>query len=113
MARDLEKQRAKSRAWHAANREYVRTKNRARLAERCAIIDAAKSGPCQDCGRDDLPPYCKDFHHRDPALKHKEVRLMATHSMERLLAEIAKCDVLCAICHRIRHHEGVMPHPTA
>jgi hypothetical protein len=50
-------------------------------------------------------PACLDFHHRDPAKKEYYIvqMWMRGYSMERIKAEAAKCDVLCANCHR-KHH---------
>jgi len=58
--------------------------------------------PCVDCGEADLR--CLDFDHREPADKLSNVSaLVWTHARwERVLAEIAKCDVRCANCHRKR-----------
>lgn len=54
---------------------------------------------CQRCGtRTDL-----HFHHRDPATKTRKVAYMVRWGTERLLAEIAKCDVLCVTCHADHH----------
>jgi hypothetical protein len=56
---------------------------------------------CSRCPEND--PVCLDFHHRD----EKEVTVAATvkkgWSKERILVEIAKCDVLCSNCHRKLH----------
>jgi hypothetical protein len=44
-----------------------------------------------------------DFDHRDAATKFKAVtRLVGRVGTERLLAEAAKCDIVCASCHRAR-----------
>lgn len=61
--------------------------------------------PCVDCGEADLR--CLDFDHRDPAEKLSNVSaLVWTHARwERILVEIAKCDVRCANCHRKRTGE--------
>ena len=74
--------------------------------ERRPILQTAKSRPCMDCGQS-FPPVCMDFDHRNPADKsftiadqYRQVPLSA------LLEEIAKCDVVCANCHRIRTHGG-------
>jgi hypothetical protein len=47
-----------------------------------------------------------DFDHREGELKTDNVaNLVASpHSMKKLLEEIAKCDLVCANCHRIRTH---------
>jgi hypothetical protein len=59
--------------------------------------------PCADCGRC-YPPECIDFDHRDPSTKTRNVSSMigASQSLEAIKAEIAKCDPVCANCHRIR-----------
>lgn len=58
---------------------------------------------CIRCGEKRLP--CLQFHHRDP--KEKELRIslaLYRWPKEKVLAEIAKCDVLCANCHCIEHY---------
>ncbi len=66
------------------------------------FIIEAKQAPCADCGND-YPWYVMDFDHRHG---EKEFNLSdATHngrSLETIKEEIAKCDVVCANCHRIR-----------
>ena len=48
-----------------------------------------------------------ELDHRDPSEKVNKVStLAASGSREgRLRAEIAKCDVVCSNCHRIRDHK--------
>jgi len=47
-----------------------------------------------------------DFDHRPGEKKSLEVsRLTLTKSIRRVVEEIAKCDVVCANCHRIRTFE--------
>jgi len=66
-----------------------------------------KTLKCQKCGF--AHPAALDFHHRDGGEKDAEVtRLVASKvNKTRILEEIAKCDVLCANCHRIIHHEMI------
>jgi hypothetical protein len=56
--------------------------------------------PCQSCGEAD--PRVLEFHHREPSRKDMDITHMLSggYSLRRLQAEIAKCDVLCANCHR-------------
>jgi hypothetical protein len=70
-----------------------------------AIVLAAKDRPCADCGVR-YPSYVMDFdHQRDKrAAVAKLVSQMVTE--EALLCEIAKCEVVCANCHRIRTFKG-------
>lgn len=58
--------------------------------------------PCVNCGVSDVRVL--DFDHRDPTAKHKGIAQMFTGgwTWQAILAEIDKCDVRCANCHRIR-----------
>ena len=72
--------------------------------ERREMIHAIKSKPCDMCGGT-FPPYCMDFHHRDPATKKFGIGQHASViGLQKLLDEIEKCDILCANCHRIAEH---------
>lgn len=65
-------------------------------------IDLAKQKPCYDCNKE-YPPYILEFDHRDPAQKLFTVGSGASSRWAtRLTEEIAKCDVVCANCHKIR-----------
>lgn len=60
---------------------------------------------CMKCGGT-FPNFVYDFHHRDP--KEKEDALgnyIDSWSVMRMAEEVVKCDLLCANCHRIEHHE--------
>ena len=59
-------------------------------------------GLCADCRRA-FPLCCYDFDHRDPTTKSFCVsEKMQSLSLTELLAEVNKCDLVCANCHRIR-----------
>lgn len=66
------------------------------------LIRDLKSKPCCDCG-ETYPYYVMDFDHRENKLFSIGNRGAARGSII-LTAEIAKCDVVCANCHRIRTH---------
>lgn len=98
-----EKDRISKRKWAVKNKEAV-----ARVrAERAAVIQKAKDKPCMDCGVK-YPLFIMHFDHRDPSLKVKSVSQMTTHSLKKIQEEIAKCDVVCANCHGIRTHNGIL-----
>lgn len=65
------------------------------------LIASHKDVPCADCGGR-FPSICMDFDHREGSDKLRAVSGMGSHSPEAVRAEIAKCDVVCANCHRIR-----------
>lgn len=57
---------------------------------------------CEDCGNDD--PRVLDLHHRERDDKVAAVNNLRTRAgVQRVMEEAAKCEVLCANCHRIRH----------
>lgn len=64
--------------------------------------DLKKTLKCADCGNPDFRVL--DFHHLDGSDKEFNVADGAGTglSKERILAEVAKCECLCANCHRIR-----------
>lgn len=110
----LEARRAYHKEWYAETieqrREYRRKsydpeKARDKYMRRRAVIDEAKDKPCMDCGVK-YPSYVMQFDHRDPATKSFGIGPRGTgRSVEALLAEIAKCDVVCANCHAERTHQ--------
>jgi len=51
-----------------------------------------------------------EFDHLPGSEKANNVSWLAKmgRSVEKLMAEIAKCEVVCANCHRIRTHSGTL-----
>lgn len=70
-------------------------------AKRKAIIQKLKARPCMDCGGQ-FPPYAMDFDHRDSETKRHGVAHVLRFGAKSFQDEIAKCDIVCANCHRIR-----------
>lgn len=66
------------------------------------IIRRAKDVPCADCGQV-YPWFVMDFDHKAED-KTDNVGRMVYGPTARLLTEMAKCDVVCSNCHRIRTH---------
>lgn len=61
-------------------------------------------GQCKTCGWEgDLSGY--DFHHRDPNEKdfNPSARYLASITWDEAKVELDKCDILCALCHRLEH----------
>jgi len=55
-----------------------------------------------DCGRI-FEWYVMEFDHRAGTTKRARVTAMTGHvGLMTLLLEIEKCDIICAVCHRIR-----------
>lgn len=73
---------------------------RARFRARAYLFEYKRTHPCVDCSEDD--PRCLGFDHRDRAGKRFDLSDAASRgitNIERLAAEIAKCDVRCHNCH--------------
>jgi hypothetical protein len=70
------------------------------------LIAIAKEGGCICCTEKEL--CALDFHHLGD--KDMVISQMLGMKDERLMAEIAKCVVLCANCHR-KHHNGLLELP--
>lgn len=83
------------------NKERAKCKkNREKLAE---YIRAKKSQPCMDCGNE-YPFYVMDYDHRPGEQKLFNIAMGYFHAkaLHKIEAEIAKCDLVCANCHRRR-----------
>ena len=67
------------------------------------IVEYLSTHPCKRCGETDM--LCLEFHHRNRKTKKMSVSAIfhGGHSIEMLVAEIKKCDVLCANCHKKEH----------
>ncbi len=94
------------REWYAVpsnkahHLQILSARRKRRIARNKALVLDRKNVPCADCGRR-LPPEAMDFDH----LGDKEAlisKLVYSSGTERLLAEIAKCEVVCSNCHRVR-----------
>jgi len=68
------------------------------------LMTYLQSHPCVDCGETD--PVVLTFDHRELAEKVDTIgRLLSRSGWKMFLAEVAKCDVRCANCHRERTAE--------
>lgn len=81
---------------------YFANKKAREAANRNWLKEYKSNLQCNRCPEAD--PICLDFHHTDPSTKlfgigneHHKV------SLKKLKEEIAKCEVLCANCHRKEH----------
>lgn len=101
--KDIEKQRLAIRKHYYANRQaYIDKSLRRRKEIRAWIRGLKEAKPCTDCNQY-YPYYVMDFDH----LENKEFemnKLVNKGSYLRLRTEIAKCELVCSNCHRIRTH---------
>lgn len=124
-----DKHREYARNWRKRNPDKVREsdkrqnakrvltpeqKEKARLSivalrERRREEISALKRVCGRCGGRFLA-VCLDFDHRDPANKYRSVSNMALSSPEKLAAELEKCDIICACCHRTKTKNTAFPY---
>jgi hypothetical protein len=96
-----------SRRWYEENRERhmknaLRRTNAVRRENKERVAAYFADHPCADCGEDDVRVL--EFDHRPGELKSDDVATLLNNGFawRNVIAEINKCDVCCANCHRIR-----------
>ena len=98
-----EKKRKSAARMRANPEKWARTLARARMYShwrRDLIQEIKLERGCVDCGYREHPE-ALDFDHIGEG-KHFIVSKLKTHSLEAIMEEIDKCEVVCANCHRIR-----------
>jgi hypothetical protein len=94
--------RRKRATYRDKNRMGIRQTVADRLKENNAFVAAYLAcHPCVDCGHDDVDVL--EFDHRDPKDKSFNISKRRGETLKALEAEVAKCDIRCANCHRKRH----------
>ncbi len=103
--------RIRTQAQHAnrpesdAGKSRYLARKRALWRSQAALLDQLRDVACADC-QQRFPPCAMDFDHRDPGSKRYTVtRMIGRAGSARILAEVAKCDIVCANCHRRRTFE--------
>lgn len=104
-SKDPEKRRAAVRRWYVRHKdEHIeRVKSRGRVIN-AEVKQLKESQPCLDCGKS-YPHYVMDFDHVRGE-KRANIADMINRSCSRkaVFDEIAKCDLVCSNCHRVRTH---------
>lgn len=99
--KDKAEQLASQRRFYRNHPGYHYIRNNARRVLRAKFINEQKRGKkCVECGESHIA--CLDFHHpgeKDGMLSGKA----KGWSIKHILAEIAKCVILCSNCHRKLH----------
>lgn len=89
---------------YAANKQKYIDQAAARKQRLVEEIRELKNVPCADCGQE-YGYWVMDFDHRPGEIKLGEVgRFVQNYNRKKALEEVAKCDVVCANCHRERTH---------
>lgn len=85
------------------HKEYYKSKAALYKRQKVEQFGELKKGlKCAICGEDRW--WVLDFHHTDPSAKDREVSKMV-QAPKKIQAEISKCLVLCANCHRDLHYK--------
>lgn len=84
------------------NRKYFQAKlNRYRKRTRDYLISVKASTPCADCGSL-YHPCVMDFDHVTGDKTDNVSNIAASGRLSALKREIAKCELVCSNCHRVR-----------
>jgi hypothetical protein len=111
--KDPIKQKAAQRASYERRAEKIKMKNyrrrkelgqynRLRRAELCEYVNLRKDAPCTDC-KQKFHPAAMDFDHvRGDKFASVSQLVAYGYGIASIDSEIAKCDLVCSNCHRIR-----------
>ena len=106
-SKDIEKRRAAIRKHYYANREmYIKKALKRKKQIRDWLREYKESLPCVDC-KTYFPYYVMDFDHLSDKLIEIN-KLINSCSMTKIRAEIAKCELVCSNCHRIRTYNRLL-----
>jgi hypothetical protein len=94
------------------NKEKFAKWSAKRVKENADWVDKLKEEtPCADC-HNNFPAVCMDFDHiKDKKFKGVCYLVQQGYSQEKIQAEIDKCEIVCANCHRIRTHASGRERP--
>ena len=77
--------------------DYARQRREATLRR---VLEYLREHPCVDCGEAD--PIVLEFDHLRDKVSNISAMASSSQPWDKILAEIAKCEVVCANCHRRR-----------
>ena len=84
------------------SKEYKSQQAKEKLKSKRKHVITIKGNKCSRCGEENLPIAAYELHHRNP--KEKDRKSMRG-SLEKILNEAEKCDLVCANCHKIIHSQ--------
>ena len=110
--RDPEQRRAYNRAYQKRYYAKNRSKRKSEVRKRRKALrewynEVRKETECADCGMSgEVCSWLMEYHHLPGFDKTSSVSFLVNngYSKERVREEMAKCEVLCANCHRVRHY---------
>jgi hypothetical protein len=107
--RSAREQRPYNVRYYATHRQAELERVKKRQDATLAFLRDLRRVPCDDC-RKMFQPHMMDFDHRDPGKKLFTIAGGHALLMSRagLIAEIEKCDIVCANCHALRTYASLM-----
>jgi hypothetical protein len=97
----IARQRAASKKHYENNKQQYFDRNKRAKERMQVIVREAKNKPCTDC-KQSYPHYVMHFDHIGTDKEFNIADRVNHNNVSAMLAEIAKCEVVCANCHQIR-----------
>lgn len=92
----------KATTYRKENRQKIKESAALSRIQKREIIEKVKDHPCLDCGGR-FPSECMDFDHVRGVKRFNIANIGGSSmSVDVLFEEMAKCEIVCANCHRIR-----------
>ena len=105
-SKDPKKRKDAMKRWYERHKQAQIARVKKQGQRNREEVQAYKRGkPCADC-QQCYPHYVMDFDHvRGEKIANVADIMRVNMSRKKLWDEIAKCDLVCSNCHRIRTHE--------
>jgi len=88
--------------YRKSNIDAVQEHDRSRYRTKKKFLDSLKEGkPCLDCGGV-FHHWQMEYDHRPGTVKIRNVSNMKHYLLDKIMEEIAKCDLVCSNCHQDR-----------
>jgi hypothetical protein len=86
------------------NKSRIYQNNLSKRAQLAQDVNKLKDFPCTDCGFK-YEPFCMDFDHLSDKTMAVSKMVHETFSLKRIKEEIAKCELVCVLCHKDRTYK--------
>jgi hypothetical protein len=93
----------KSAEYFQTNKEKIYKRNKEKRVKHKKMAVEMFKNTCNDCGCTSEHQEIFDFHHISPDEKEFSIAHIIHYGWAKIEAELKKCVMLCANCHRIRH----------
>jgi hypothetical protein len=101
--KDPEARKAYAAKHYKENKEKYKNGSRQYRKAMIATVNALKDNPCTDC-KQSYPYYVMQFDHIADNKDGHIADLMRSKGLATVLAEIEKCELVCANCRAVRTH---------